>query len=203
MDSSSTAAFFSSFLRSRASSQLSVGTLLSFSLYAFKSGRKAARPSTCAVLRFSGAWSAGSTHRSGGRGANRASKFGGSLSVIAAVTQGGSDKKNEESRNDTPIGRRQVALELKRPPGTGCRCSVMEVEQIRVVAKVVARSFGMERAARRMSCCLEKLAACACSPCCRGVEEAVSVGNTVMLLAEQFADAVPHMGASLFSSPLG
>lgn len=36
-----------------------------------------------AVLRFSGAWSEGSTHRSGGRAAKSANKLGGSLSVMA------------------------------------------------------------------------------------------------------------------------
>jgi hypothetical protein len=34
------------------------------------------------VQRFSGAWSDGSTQRSGGRGANRFNSIGGSLSVI-------------------------------------------------------------------------------------------------------------------------
>jgi hypothetical protein len=39
-------------------------------------------PEILGVQRFSGAWSEGSTQRSGGRGANRFSSIGGSLSVI-------------------------------------------------------------------------------------------------------------------------
>ena len=74
--------FFSIFCLSLLSSQLSVGWYSSVSLYSCSCGKKAARPLILAVLRSSGAWSEGGTHRKGGRGAKRARRFGGSLSVI-------------------------------------------------------------------------------------------------------------------------
>lgn len=74
--------FFSSFLRSRFCSQLSVGTYPSLSLYSFIACRYWPMPEILGVQRFSGAWSEGSTQRSGGRGANKFRSIGGSLSVI-------------------------------------------------------------------------------------------------------------------------
>jgi hypothetical protein len=52
------------------------------SLYSRRACRYWPTPEILGVQRFSGAWSDGSTQRSGGRGANRFSSIGGSLSVI-------------------------------------------------------------------------------------------------------------------------
>lgn len=74
--------FFSIFLRSRFCSQLSVGTYPSLSLYSRMACRYWPTPEILGVQRFSGAWSMGSTQRSGGRGANRFNSIGGSWYVI-------------------------------------------------------------------------------------------------------------------------
>ena len=75
--------FFSIFLRSRVCSQLSLGTNPSLSLYSFSACMNWPMPPMLGVWRFSGAWSEGSTQRSGGRGAKSWSSIGGSLSVIS------------------------------------------------------------------------------------------------------------------------
>lgn len=76
---------FSSSIRSFRWSQLSVGLWSSVYLYSCNCGRNSERPPIGAVLRSPGAWSEGGTHLRGGRGAKRARRFGGSLSVMAAV----------------------------------------------------------------------------------------------------------------------
>lgn len=105
VNSFSISAFFSSFFRSRASSQLSVGTNPSASLYAARAGRNSATPPTAVVFRSSAGRSQGATHLKGGRGAKSASRFGGSLSVILRC------RSYQRRSND---GKLYVAGEMKR-----------------------------------------------------------------------------------------
>lgn len=63
-------------------------------------------PEILGVQRFSGAWSEGSTHRSGGRGANRFSSIGGSWYVILGESlecapAGDVGEGNEEVEGET------------------------------------------------------------------------------------------------------
>jgi hypothetical protein len=81
------------------------------------------------VQRFSGAWSDGSTQRSGGRGANRFSSIGGSLSVIVGESlecapagdvkqlEEGAGGNGDESRPERVDGREKLRLRVRLAGG--------------------------------------------------------------------------------------